>query len=154
MSEERFKHKLAAILSADVVGYSRLIAEDEVSTVRTLNLYRDEMTQLAGKYRGRVVDFVGDNMLAEFSSAFDAVNYTVHAQHLLAQNNDKLAPERRMNFRFGMNIGDVMIDGERIYGDGVNLAARIQALAPPGKSASRRVFTIRSKADSIFSLSI
>ncbi|MGA9538226.1 MAG: adenylate/guanylate cyclase domain-containing protein [Desulfobacterales bacterium] len=131
MSEVGFKHKLAAILSADVVGYSRLITYDEVSTVRTLNLYRDEMTALASKYEGRVVDFVGDNMLAEFPSALDAVNYTIHIQRLLEQYNEKLPPAQRVDFRFGLDLGDIMIDGERIYGDGVNLAARLQALAEP-----------------------
>ncbi|MGB5422210.1 MAG: adenylate/guanylate cyclase domain-containing protein [Desulfobacterales bacterium] len=116
MPEVGFKHKLAAILSADVVGYSRLIAYDEVSTVRTLNLYRDEMTALASKYEGRVVDFFGDNMLAEFPSALDAVNYTIHIQRLLEQYNEKLPPEQRVDFRFGLDLGDIMIDGEHIYG--------------------------------------
>ena len=132
MAEYGFKHKLAAILSADVVGYSRLIAEDEVAAVRILNSYRVEMTALVGEYQGRVVDFVGDNMLAEFLSALEAVNCAVRIQRVLKHHNGKLVPERRMDFRIGLHLGDIMIDGERIYGEGVNLAARIETLAEPG----------------------
>jgi len=112
---EAFKRKLAAILSADVVGYSRLIVEDEVSAVRILNAYRNEMTALADKYHGRVVDFVGDNMLAEFLSALDAVNCAVRIQAVLKHHNEKLIPERRMDFRIGLHLGDIMVDGERRY---------------------------------------
>ena len=125
MTKNDFKHKLAAILSADVAGYSRLIAEDEVSAVRILNAYRDEMIALACEYQGRVVDFVGDNMLAEFLSALDAVNYAVRIQRVLKNHNEKLSPERRMEFRIGLHLGDIMVDGERLYGEGVNIAARI-----------------------------
>ena len=132
MTENGFKHKLAAILSADVFGYSRLIAEDEVSTVRILNAYRDEMTTLTVEYNGRVVDFVGDNMLAEFSSVLDAVNCAVRIQRVLQHHNEKLNPQRRMDFRIGLHLSDIMIDGERIYGEGVNIAARIETLAEPG----------------------
>lgn len=132
MTEHGFKHKLAAILSADVVGYSRLIGDDEVSAVRILNAYRDKMTAQVVEYSGRVVDFVGDNMLAEFSSTFDAVNCAVHMQRELRHHNENLTPDRRMEFRFGLHMGDIMVDGERIYGDGVNLAARLQSLAEPG----------------------
>lgn len=132
MTDAGFKHKLAAILSADVAGYSRLIAEDEVSTVRILNAYRDEMTSLTVEYHGRVVDFVGDNMLAEFSSVLDAVNCAVRIQRVLQHHNERLNPDRRMDFRIGLHLGDIMIDGERIYGEGVNIAARIETLAEPG----------------------
>lgn len=132
MSEYGFKHKLAAILSADVAGYSRLISEDEVSAARILNAYRNEITSIVKKYQGRVVDFVGDNMLAEFPSALDAVNCAVWIQQVLKNHNEKQVPERRMNFRIGLHLGDIMIDGERIYGDGVNIAARIETLAEPG----------------------
>ena len=124
MAEGDFKHKLAAILSGDVVAYSRLIAEDEVSTVRILNAYRGEMTSLVCEYRGRVVDFVGDNMLAEFLSAIDAVNCAVRIQNILKYHNEKLTSERRMEFRIGLHLGDIMVDGKRIYGEGVNIAAR------------------------------
>jgi adenylate cyclase len=132
MSKDGFKHKLAAILSADVVGYSRLISEDEVSAVRILNSYRNEISSIVNKYQGRVVDFVGDNLLAEFPSAFDAVNCAVRIQQVLKNHNEKQVPERRMNFRIGLHLGDIIIDGERIYGDGVNIAARIETLAEPG----------------------
>ena len=132
MTENGFKHKLAAILSADVAGYSRLIAEDEVATVRLLNAYRDEMMALAGEHQGRVVDFVGDNMLAEFSSTLDAVNYAVRIQRILKGYNEKLSPERRMDFRMGVHLGDIMVDDQRIYGDGVNVAARIETIADQG----------------------
>jgi TolB-like protein len=90
------------------------------------------MTSTVSEYQGRVVDFVGDNMLAEFSSALDAVNCAVRIQHLLKFHNEKLNPERRMDFRIGLHLGDIMIDGERIYGEGVNIAARIETLAEPG----------------------
>ncbi|UCE55859.1 MAG: adenylate/guanylate cyclase domain-containing protein [Desulfobacterales bacterium] len=132
MAKDGFKHRLAAILSADAVGYSRLISEDEISAVRVLNAYRNEMTSIVSEYQGRVVDFVGDNMLAEFSAALDAVNCAVRIQRLLKFHNEKLNPERRMDFRIGLHLGDIMIDGERIYGEGVNIAARIETLAEPG----------------------
>ena len=126
------KHRLAALLSADVVGYSRLMAQDEVATVRTLSAYRDKMTALVGNNEGRVVDFVGDNMLAEFHSALDAVDCATNIQDTLARLNAKLDENRRMRFRIGINLGDVLIDGDIIYGDGVNIAARLESLAEPG----------------------
>jgi adenylate cyclase len=132
MPEEGFKRKLTAILSGDIVGYSRLMAEDEVATVRTLTMYRAEMTNLVHKYDGRVVDFVGDNMLTEFPSVLIAMECAVQMQHALKKQNAKLTTERRMDFRFGLHLGDVMIDEARIYGDGVNIAARLEGLAEPG----------------------
>ena len=132
MAEGDFRHKLAAILSGDVVAYSRLIAEDEVSTVRILNAYRGEITSHVGEYQGRVVDFVGDNMLVEFLSAIDAVNCAVRIQNSLKHHNEKLTASRRMEIRIGLHLGDIMVDGKRIYGEGVNIAARIETLAPPG----------------------
>jgi len=132
MGTDGFKRRLAAILSADVVGYSRLMSMDEVATVRTLTAYRAEMTELVDVQRGRVVDFVGDNMLAEFPSALDAMDCAVQIQRALKLHNAKLVNERRMDFRIGLHLGDVIVDGERIYGDGVNVAARIESLAEPG----------------------
>ena len=108
MAEEGFKRKLAAILSTDVVGYSRLMEDDEEATVRTLNTYRTAMSDLIQKYRGRVVDATGDNLLAEFSSAVDAVNCAVEIQRELAERNVALPYERRMEFRIGVNVGDVV----------------------------------------------
>jgi adenylate cyclase len=132
MAPEGFKRKLTAILSADAVGYSRLMAEDETATVKTLATYREVMTSLIKQHRGRVVDSPGDNMLAEFSSVVDAVQCAVAVQNEFQTRNAELAENRRMEFRIGINLGDVIDEEERIYGDGVNVAARLEALADPG----------------------
>ncbi len=132
MTQEGFKRKLAAILSADVVGYSRLMGEDEAATVQTITAYRETMTRLIQQYRGRVVDSPGDNLLAEFASMVDAAECAVKIQEELTTRNAELPEERRMQFRIGINIGDVIEEGERIYGDGVNIAARIEGLAEGG----------------------
>jgi TolB-like protein/Flp pilus assembly protein TadD len=132
MNEKEVKRKLAAILSADVKGYSRLMEEDEVTTVRTLEEYRAIVSGLVEKHEGRVVDSPGDNLLAEFSSVVDAVESAVEIQKELKTKNEKLAKNRRMAFRIGINLGDVIEEGERIYGDGVNVAARIERLAAGG----------------------
>ena len=132
MVEERAKRKLTAILNADVKGYSRLMGEDELSTVETLKRYREIISSLVQQYRGRVVDSPGDNILAEFSSVVDAVEAAVEIQKELKQKNASLPENRRMEFRIGINLGDVIEEGERIYGDGVNVAARIEGLAEGG----------------------
>ena len=132
MNNGDLEHRLKAILSADAVGYSRLMAKDEVATVRTLTAYRHEMTDLVRQYKGRVVDFVGDNMLAEFQSTIDAVDAALGIQEALKHANANLSHDSRMYFRIGIHLGDVMVDGERIYGDGVNVAARLESLAEPG----------------------
>jgi adenylate cyclase len=132
MSEDSLKRRLAALLSADVVGYSRLMAQDELETVRTLTAYRERVTGIVRASSGRVVDFIGDNMLAEFTSTLDAVECAVQIQKTMAEMNTTLADSRRMNFRIGIHLGDVMSDGERIYGDGVNIASRLESLAEPG----------------------
>jgi adenylate cyclase len=132
MSDEGFKRKLAAILSADVEGYSLLMGQDEEATIRTLTAYRSEVTDLVLQYRGRVVDAPGDNILAEFASVVDAVNCAVEIQRALGIRNAKLPEDRKMQFRIGVNIGDVIEDENRIYGDGVNIAARVEALAEAG----------------------
>jgi len=132
MTQEGFKRKLTAILSADAVGYSRLMAEDEADTVKTLATYREVMTSLIKQHRGRVVDSPGDNLLAEFSSVVDAVQCAVAVQNEFQTRNAELAENRRMEFRIGINLGDVIDEEERIYGDGVNVAARLEALADPG----------------------
>jgi adenylate cyclase len=126
------ERKLAAILSTDVKGYSRLMGEDEVATIRTLTAYRERMAALIQQHRGRVVDSPGDNLLAEFASVVEAVQCAVAIQHDLRLRNAELPPHRRMEFRIGINLGDVIVEGERIYGDGVNIAARLEALAEPG----------------------
>jgi adenylate cyclase len=132
MSAESFKRKLTAILSADVKGYSRLMGEDEAETVKTLTSYRKIMAELIQQHRGRVIDSPGDNILAEFASVVDAVQCSVAAQNEFKARNAELPENRRMEFRIGVNLGDVIEEENRIYGDGVNIAARLEALADPG----------------------
>ncbi len=132
MTTEGFKRRLTAIFSADAEGYSRLMREDEEATIRTLTAYRSAMTNLIQQYRGRVVDSPGDNLLAEFSSVVDAVNCAIEVQRELAERNAELPENRRMKFRIGVNLGDVVLEGERIYGEGVNIAARVEGLAEGG----------------------
>ena len=132
MSPQEFERKLTAILSADVVEYSRLMGEDEDFTIRTLTGHREMMATLIKQYRGRVVDSPGDNLLAEFSSVTQAVTCAVEIQRELAERNAELPEDRRMLYRIGVNLGDVAQEGERIYGDGVNIAARLESLAEPG----------------------
>ncbi|UCE52778.1 MAG: adenylate/guanylate cyclase domain-containing protein [Desulfobacterales bacterium] len=132
MPEESFRHKLAAILSADVVGYSRLMSEDEVATIRTLSAYRDKISTHVHENTGRVVDFIGDNMLAEFSSALDAVDCAVKIQKTLDGSNARLAENQQMHLRIGIDLGEILIDKDVIYGDGVNIASRLEGLADPG----------------------
>ena len=132
MTQEGYKRKLTAILSADVQGYSRLMGEDEDATIRTLTTYRELMTTLIQKHRGRVVDSPGDNLLAEFLSVVDAVRCAVEIQEELRVRNAELPENRRMHFRIGINLGDVVQEEERIYGDGINIAARVEGLAEGG----------------------
>ncbi|MFQ5416807.1 MAG: adenylate/guanylate cyclase domain-containing protein [Myxococcota bacterium] len=120
------------MLHADVVGYSRLMAEDEDGTVRTLTAYRAQIDTLILEHRGRLVDFSGDNFLAEFPTALDAFRCAVETQRVLAARNAGLPAESRMEFRMGVHLGDVRVEGERIYGEGVNIAARIETLSEPG----------------------
>jgi adenylate cyclase len=126
------ERKLAAVLSADAVGYSRLMSADEEHTVRTLQSHRKKIERLIGTFRGRVVDSPGDNLLAEFPSAVGSVRCAIDIQRALAADNEKLDADRRMPFRIGIHVGDVMVEGSRIYGDGVNIAARLEGLAEPG----------------------
>jgi adenylate cyclase len=126
------ERKLAAILSADVEGYSRLMGEDEVATVRTITAYREAMASAVARHAGRVVDAPGDNVLAEFSSVVDAVQCAVEIQGELRPRNAALPVSRQMRFRIGINLGDVIVEGERLYGDGVNIAARLEGLAEGG----------------------
>jgi adenylate cyclase len=132
MAIEGFKRKLTAVYSTDVVGYSRLMGEDEAGTLRTLENYKGVMFDLIRQHRGRVVDSPGDNVLAEFASVVDAVQCAVSVQKEIQARNTDLPENRRMQFRIGINLGDVIEEGEKIYGDGVNIAARLEALADPG----------------------
>jgi adenylate cyclase len=124
--------RLAALMSADVKGYSRLMGEDELATVRTLTSFRGVMGDLVRRHRGRVVDAPGDNLLAEFGSVVDAVQCAVEIQRDLHERNSALPEPRRMEFRIGISLGDVIVEGDRLYGDGVNIAARMEGLAEPG----------------------
>jgi len=132
MATQGFKRKLTAILSADVKGYSRLMGEDDEATVRTITAYREVITEVVQKHRGRVVDSPGDNILAEFASVMDAVSSAVEIQQELKTKNAELPDERKMEFRIGVNLGDVIHEEDRIYGDGVNVAARVESLAEAG----------------------
>ena len=132
MAQEGFKRKLAAVLSADVKEYSRLMREDETATIRTLTAYREVMTTLIKQHHGRVVDTVGDNLLAEFASVVDGVQGAVAIQKEIKSRNAQLPESRKMLFRIGINLGDLVVEGDRIYGDGVNIAARVEGLSDAG----------------------
>ena len=132
MNTQDFKRKLTAVFSADVAGYSRLMGEDESATVMTLEVYKQVMFSLIKQHRGRVIDSPGDNLLAEFASVVDAVQCGVAVQKELQARNAELPENRKMQFRLGINLGDVIEEQDRIYGDGVNIAARLEALAEPG----------------------
>ena len=133
MTTGEFKRRLTAILSADVVGYSRLMRDDEEATVRSIKLFRSAITKLVRDYRGHVVDAPRDNILSEFTSVVDGVNCAVEIQRDLAERNVGLPEDRRMHFRIGIHLRDIIEEEGRIYGDGVNIAARIESLAEAGK---------------------
>ncbi len=149
MDPDAVERKLAAILSADVVGYSRLMAEDEEGTVRRLKQYREVIDGLIATYHGRLFGAAGDSVIAEFASAVDAVRCAVEIQQKVAEGNAGLPDDRRMRFRIGVNLGDVVVEGENLLGDGVNIAARLQALADPdGICISGTIYDqIRRKLD-------
>jgi len=132
MTTQEVKRKLTAILSADVKGYSRLMGKDEEWTLHTLNTYKGMMSGLIQQHRGRVVAAPGDNVLAEFASVVDAVQCAVEIQQVLRAKNAMLPENRKMEFRIGINLGDVIEEGDSIYGDGVNIAARLEGLAEAG----------------------
>ena len=133
MARENTARRLAAILSADVVGYSRLMGVDEAGTLGALRAHRAELIEptIAG-HNGRIVKLMGDGLLVEFASAIDAVECAVAIQQGMEARNANVPGERVIVFRIGINLGDVIIDGDDIYGDGVNVAARLQDLAEPG----------------------
>ena len=132
MADSGIKRHLKAIFSADVKGYSRLMGDDDESTVSTITKYRKIISDLIDKHEGRVVDSPGDNILAEFGSTLNALNSAIEIQQRLQTENGKLPDDRRMDFRIGINLGDIIHKDDRIYGDGVNVAARIESLADPG----------------------
>ena len=133
MTREKIDRRLAAILSADVVGYSRLMGIDETGTLGALRAHRAELIDpTIAEYNGRIVKLMGDGMLVEFASAIDAVECAIAVQHGMAVRNASVPDDRRITFRIGVNLGDVIVEGDDIYGDGVNVAARLQEIAAPG----------------------
>jgi adenylate cyclase len=132
MSEERMERRLAAILAADIAGYSALMGADEARTVRDLKGHQAIVLPMIGEFAGRIIDTAGDGILAEFASVVNAVKCALAIQTTMAERNAAIEPQRRMQFRVGINIGDVVYDEVRIYGDGINIAARLESIAEPG----------------------
>ncbi len=132
MAKDRVQRRLAAILAADVAGYSRLMGVDEESTLRTLQSYREIIDRLIVRHEGRIFTTGGDSVLAEFASPVEAVRCAIAIQEELTVCNTELVEDRRMHFRIGINLGDVMVEGDNLFGDGVNVAARLEGLAEPG----------------------
>ena len=130
--EPSIQRRLAAILAADIAGYSRLMHADEPATVRDLKAHQSEVLPLIGRHGGRIIDVAGDGIMAEFPSVVGATECAVEIQTVMAQRNEGVPESRRMRFRIGINLGDVIHDDSRIYGDGINIAARLEALAEPG----------------------
>ena len=143
MPEERVHRRLAAILAADVAGYSRLMGADEVGTARTLREHRKVTDALVAKHGGRLVKTTGDGVLLEFPSVVDTVEYAVAVQEVMARRNEGTPRDQRMQFRIGINLGDILIEGDDILGDGVNVAARLEGIAEPG-GICISVFRVRS----------
>src|SRR6516162_8499624 len=140
MAEERVERRLTAIMAADVAGYSRLMGADEEGTLAALKTLRREVADPKIKeHRGRIVHTMGDGLLSEFASVVDAVRCAVEVQREMAARNTGVQPERRIEFRIGINLGDIIIDENDIFGDGVNIAARLEALAEPGGICVSRV---------------
>src|SRR5262249_50314655 len=133
MPEDRVDRRLAAIFAGDIAGYSRLMAADEEGTLRQLKAHRKELVDpKITEHRGRIVKTTGDGMLVEFVSVVDAVRCAVDIQRGMAERNADIPSEKTIQFRIGINVGDIIIDGDDIFGDGVNVAARLEALADPG----------------------
>src|ERR1051326_5478703 len=153
MSEERVERRLAAILAADVVGYSRLMGVDEEGTLAALKtLLRELVDPKIKEHRGRIVKRTGDGALVEFASVIDAVRCAVEIQREMAERNAGTKPDRRIEYRIGINVGDIIIDEGDIYGDGVNVAARLEALAEPGGICVSRMVRdqVRDRLDFAF----
>src|SRR5438552_13931593 len=153
MAEARVQRRLAAILAADVAGYSRLMGADEEGTLAALKELRRELADPKIKeHRGRIVKTTGDGLLVEFASVVDAVRCAVEVQREMAERNAGVPEGRRIQFRMGINLGDIIKDGRDIYGDGVNVAARLEGLAEPGGICVNRVVRdqVRDKLDFAF----
>src|SRR5271155_4246904 len=132
MTDDKVKRRLTTVLCADVHGYSRLMEADEAGTLATLRRYRAAMTGLVERHDGRIVNTWGDAVIAEFASVVEAVQCAVEIQQEVSNQDSGLPDAHLMRFRIGINLGDVMVDGSDIYGDGVNIAARLQEFAKPG----------------------
>lgn len=132
METEQYERKLVAILYADVAGYSRLTGADEAGTHRALSTYLDLFTEAIEWHRGNVVHYAGDAILAEFGMASDALTCAINVQQDLQERDQELPEERKVQFRIGINLGEVIVDRDDIYGEGVNIAARLESLAEPG----------------------
>ncbi|MEX2649188.1 MAG: adenylate/guanylate cyclase domain-containing protein [Alphaproteobacteria bacterium] len=145
MEDQRTERKLAAILAADVAGYSRLMSQDEEGTLRRLNAHLGEFVEpRIAACRGRIVKRSGDGLLVDFASAVEAVRCAVSVQTGMADRNRAALADHRIEFRIGINLGDVIIDGDDIHGDGVNIAARLEGIAEPGK-----IYVSRAVRDSV-----
>ncbi len=150
MAEQRVQRRLAAILAADVAGYSRLMGEDEEGTLATLTAHLSELIEPSiAEHRGRVVKTTGDGLLAEFASVVDAVRCAVAFQEGMAERNSNTPEDRRIEFRIGVNLGDVIVQDDDVYGDGVNVAARLEGLAEPGSVVVSGIVheAVRAKLD-------
>jgi adenylate cyclase len=143
MTEDRQQRRLSTILAADVFGYSRLTAENEEDALRTLKAHRGVIDRLIARHEGRIFNTAGDSVLAEFGSAVEAVRCAITIQEELRVRNAQIVENRRMDFRIGINVGDVLVDGDNLYGDGINIAARLESIAAPGGICiSGSVFTL------------
>ncbi len=132
MGETSVKRKLTVILAADVEGYSRLMGVDEEATHKTLRAYREIIDGLIARHDGRVFSTAGDSVVAEFASPVEAVRAAISIQEELRVRSTELPEDRQMRFRIGINLGDVIVDGDDLFGDGINVAARLEGLAEPG----------------------
>jgi class 3 adenylate cyclase len=150
MSTPPVERKLAAILSADVAGYSQLMAADEAGTLAALSAHRETIAELIGQHNGRIAGTAGDSIMAEFPSVLEAVQCAVEIQQSAIARNADISEDGRMLFRIGINVGDVMVKDDDIFGDGVNVAARLQALAPPGGICISRVVRDQLRDKSLF----
>jgi adenylate cyclase len=153
VSEAGVERRLTTILAADVVGYSRLMGEDEAGTLTSLKALRRELIEpKTAEHHGRVVKLMGDGTLMEFGSVVDAVNFAVDVQRAMALRNTDVPEDQRITYRIGINIGDIIVEGEDIYGDGVNVAARLESLADPGGiCVARNVYNqVKGKVDTTF----
>ena len=145
--EPREERRLTAVLSADIVGYSRLMGQDEAGTLAALKAHHRQLfAPKAAQYRGRTVKLMGDGTLMEFASVVDAVRFAIEVQCAMRERNAGVPEGRRLLYRIGINIGDIIVEGDDIYGDGVNIAARLQSLAEPGGISLPAMFTTRSRA--------